>query len=227
MFGELYGGAVESQFARDLVDVAVYIRTGTMPNSINEANFIPQRLISLRTRNSAAYKGLYALQMKHGAKDWMSGEQLAFATYDNAHIDIHHIFPVAWCRNNDVPAWLYDSIINKTPVDAHTNRVMGGQAPSGYLRRLEPHVPEGSLDDLLRSHWIERDHLDANRFGDFFIARGQHMLDLVGQAMGRDLGDGREVFRQALTDAGVTAMYLDEEPEYDEVGEGEQEPDAA
>ncbi len=223
VFGELYGGAVETQFARDLVEVAVFVRTGTVPNSINEASFIPQRLISLRTRNSAAYKGLYALQMKHGARDWMSGDQLAFATYDNAHIDIHHIFPVAWCRNNDVPNLLYDSIINKTPVDAHTNRVMGGQAPSGYLRRLEPHVPEGSLDNLLSSHWIERDHLDRDSFGEFFVVRGQHMLDLIGTAMGRDLGDGQEVFQQALTDAGVTSMYIEEEPEYDEVGESERE----
>ena len=223
IFGELYGGAVETQFARDLVEVAAFVRSGTVPNSINEANFIPQRLISLRTRNSAAYKDVYALQMKYGARDWMSAEQLSFATFDNAHIDIHHIFPVAWCRNNDVPSWLYDSIINKTPVDAHTNRVMGGQAPSGYLRRLEPHVPEGTLSDLLQSHWIEPDHLDSDSFGEFFIARGQHMLDLIGTAMGRDLGDGREVFQQALTDAGVTSMYVEEEPEYDEVGESERE----
>ncbi len=223
VFGELYGGAVETQFARDLVEVAAFIRTGAVPNSINEANFIPQRLISLRTRNSAAYKGVYALQMKYGARDWMTAEQLSFATFDNAHIDIHHIFPVAWCRNNDVPSLLYDSIINKTPIDAHTNRVLGGQAPSGYLRRLKPHVPEGSLDDLLHSHWVERDHLDRDGFGEYFIARGQHMLDLIGLAMGRDLGDGREVFEQALTDAGVTSMYVDEEPEYDEVGEREQE----
>ena len=225
VFGELYGGAVETQFARDLVEVAAYVRTGTVPNSINEATFIPQRLISLRTRNSAAYKGVYALQMKYGAQDWLSAERLAFATFDNAHIDIHHIFPVAWCRNkdNNVPSWLYDSIINKTPVDAHTNRVIGGQAPSGYLRRLEPHVPEGKLNDLLRSHWIERDHLNGDSFGEFFITRGQYMLDLIGNAMGQDLGDGREVFRQALTDAGVMSDYVNEEPEYDDVGESEQE----
>ena len=39
VFGELYGGAVETQFARDLVEVAAYVRTGAVPNSINQANF--------------------------------------------------------------------------------------------------------------------------------------------------------------------------------------------
>ena len=65
------------------------------PVLVGEANFIPERLLSLRTRNSAAYKGLYALQMKSGASDWRTGEQLAFATWHQENIDIHHIFPVA------------------------------------------------------------------------------------------------------------------------------------
>ena len=99
---------------------------------VGEANFIPERLLSLRTRNSAAYKGLYALQMKSGASDWRMGEQLAFATWHQKDIDIHHIFPVAWCSkaNPPVPPRLYNSIINKTPIDAATNRKIGGNAPS-------------------------------------------------------------------------------------------------
>ncbi len=225
VFGEVYGGAIETQFANDLVDVAKYVRDGTEPRMVTEANFVPQRLISLKTRNSAAYKGLYALQMKHGAKDWMSGNGLSFATFDDAHIDIHHIFPVAWCQSDNVPSRLYDSIINKTPMDAHTNRVMGGRAPSIYLRRLEREAHEGQLDPLLRSHWLDVDHLRNDQFGEHFVQRGQYMLDLIGSAMGRSLGDGRHVFSEALQNAGVADAYVDDEPEYSEVGESELEPE--
>ena len=46
----------------------------------SEENFVLERLLSLRTRDSAAHEGLYALQMKSGAADWHTGEHLAFAT---------------------------------------------------------------------------------------------------------------------------------------------------
>lgn len=227
IFGEVYGGQIETQFANDLVDVAKFVRDGTIPRMVNETNFVADRLISLRTRTSAAYKGLYALQMKSQARDWLSGEPLSFGTFDNANIDIHHIFPVAWCRQQKIGPKLYDSIINKTPVDAGTNRRIGGQAPSRYLSRIKTQVTEGNLSGLLESHWVELAHLESDNFNVHFAERGQRLLDLIGRAIGRDLGNGRPVFEKALVDAGVLEMYVDDEPEYDEVGESEQETDAA
>ena len=79
-----------------LVEVADYVRNGTEPTLMREANFTPSRLISLRTRQSAAYKGLYALQMKSGAADWRTGQPLRLAIWHNENVDIHHIFPKTW-----------------------------------------------------------------------------------------------------------------------------------
>ena len=56
VFGEMYGSAIESQFARDLWQVARYVHGHQEPELVVEANFIPERLLSLRRRNSAAYK---------------------------------------------------------------------------------------------------------------------------------------------------------------------------
>ena len=228
VFGQLYGGAVETQFARDLVDVAAYVRVGTVPNTMSQADFNAQRLIGLKTRNSAAYKGVYAIQMKNQAADWIKGEPLSFATFDDSNIDIHHIFPVAWCQGQKIPRDLYDSIINKTPVDAHTNKVMGGRAPSSYLGRLRDSVHDGKLEELLDSHWLYIRHLEEDDFRTSFIQRGQKMLELIGDAMGRDLGDGRQVIEAALDNAGILREFLDEDPEFDATGESErEEPDAA
>ena len=41
VFGEMYGSSVETQYARDLPEVAEYIRTGTEPYLVREANFVP------------------------------------------------------------------------------------------------------------------------------------------------------------------------------------------
>ncbi len=207
VFGESYGSNTEGQFALDLPQVAEYVRGGSDPTSVTQANFIPERLITLRTRNSAAYKGLYAFQMKSGAADWRTGEPLTFATLDSARIDIHHIFPKAWCKSKSqkIPPSLYDSIINKTPIDAATNWKFGGRAPSRYLRLLEQDqdIDSGQLDQILAAHWLRPDLLRADKFAECFIERGMKMLDLIGGAMGRQIHGGREVFRNALSSSGL------------------------
>ena len=224
VFGEAYGSAVETQFALDLPQVAGYVRGGPEPTLVTQANFPPERLLALRTRNSAAYKGLYALQMKSGAADWISGEPLSLATWHGEGVDIHHVFPVAWCRSAEppIPGMLCDSIINKTPIDAATNRKLGGQAPSRYLERLRRGIDEDRLRRVLEAHWIDRHALEQDRFGDFFVERGQAMLDLINRTMGKQAVDGREVFRNALDSAGLaTDRYAeDDEVEYDPIGEG-------
>ena len=185
IFEEAYGGAVETQYGLDLAQVAGWVRGGTEPALVSEANFVPERLLSLRTRNSAAYKGLYALQMKSGAADWRTTERLAVATWYQENIDIHHIFPVAWCDSASppIPSQLHNSIINKTPIDATTNRRIGGSAPSVYLRRLRSDITEDKLHEVLRSHWLNPELLATDQFGECFLERGEAMLELIGMAM--------------------------------------------
>ena len=223
IFGEAYGGAVETQYGLDLAQVPGWIRGGTEPVLVSEANFVPERLLSLRTRNSAAYKGLYALQMKSGAADWRTAKQLAFATWYQENIDIHHIFPVAWCDRSSppIPSQLYNSIINKTPIDAATNRRIGGNAPSVYLRRLRNDISEGELRQVLLSHWINPELLAGDQFGDCFVQRGEAMLELIGTAMGKPTQNGRDTFVNALRSAGIGQAvdeFEDTEEEHDAVG---------
>jgi hypothetical protein len=66
--------------------------------TVKEASFDPERLNTLRTRNSAAYKGIYALLMRDGGKDFRTGEPINIQTYFDDSIDIHHIFPQDWCK---------------------------------------------------------------------------------------------------------------------------------
>ena len=225
VLGEVYGGSVETQFANDLVQVANHVRGGPEPALVGQATFAPERLLSLRTRNSAAYKGLYALQMKSGAADWRSGEPLTLADLLSKSIDIHHVFPKHWCKHGSKPAIpprLYDSIINKTPIDPFTNRIIGGRAPSIYLPLLGRHWSEKEkLEEILRAHWIEPIHLEEDDFRSCFVRRGQAMLDLITRTMGKPRIDGYQVFHDELSSAQLIAEHDDdEEVEHDEIGEG-------
>src|SRR5690606_14511114 len=138
VLGELYGGAIESRFARDLVEVVAFVRgEGVEPSTIQESSFQPNRLLTLRTRNSSAYKGLYALLMRDGARDFRTGEPIEAQTFFDDKVDIHHIFPEQWCKANGIKPAIYNSVINKTALAARTNRQVGGRAPSQYLSLIE------------------------------------------------------------------------------------------
>ena len=218
IFSEAYGSRTETLSALDLAQVTEYVRNDIPPRLVTEASFTPERLVSLRSRNSAAYKGLYALQMKSGAADWRTAMPLSLATWDAENIDIHHIFPVAWCTDpkNKLPKSLYDSVINKTPIDAQTNRIIGGQSPSLYLARLDQESK--NLDQVLAAHWLKSDLLRNDLFGESFVERGQAMFELINTTMGKPAVDGRSAFRKALTSAGIET-FKEDIMDYDIVGE--------
>jgi hypothetical protein len=114
VLGELYGGSTETRFARDLEQVVGWVRGGgPEPGTVIEANFHEQRLLTLRTRNSAAYKGVYALLLGDSL-DWRYQKHIEHSSYFRDAIDIHHIFPKAWCVKEGIDANRRESIVNKT-----------------------------------------------------------------------------------------------------------------
>ena len=199
VLGEGYSTSTETQYALDLEEVAAFVRTGDTPRIVREANFNPERLISMTTRNSAAYKGMYALQMKRGGRDWMTGEALTQMTLENENVDIHHVFPVSYCEKRDppIPYWLYQSVVNKAPIDAKTNRSIGGRAPGSYLPSLRERAGE-QLEPILGSYGIDVDTLEKNEFGAFFIQRGRRMLKWIAEAMGKRGDADVEALRDAV-----------------------------
>jgi hypothetical protein len=187
-FGELYGSSTETRLARDVPELVDWIKgIGGPPRSIDEAIFQQDRLRSLRIRLSAAYKGLHALMMKQGCRDFVSGKPTDIMTFFNEKIDIHHIFPQDWCKKAGIPPAVFNSVVNKTPLSKRSNIEIGGDAPSVYLRRIEKKhgLSEAQLDDILRTHLIEPDHLRRNDFDGFFRARMGVLADTIGDAMGK------------------------------------------
>lgn len=187
VFGELYGGAIETRFAKDLPEVLHWIDGGPVPDTIRDANFAPARLHSLRTRNSAAYKGLYTLVLRQGGLDFRTGEAIDLQMYFDDSIDIHHVFPQSWCKTKGIELDRCDSVVNKTPLSARTNRTIGGSAPSAYLPRIQNSagIGEGRMDEILRSHLIDPVALRADDFGIFFQERERALLSRIEQAMGK------------------------------------------
>ncbi|MCH7728173.1 MAG: DUF262 domain-containing protein [Planctomycetes bacterium] len=190
VFGELYGGANESRFAFDVPEVIAWVNGSEEARTIRDANFDPVRLLSLQTRNSAAYKGVYALLMKAGSLDFLSADPIEITSYYDLAIDIHHIFPSSYCQKQDYPRRKWNSVINKAPLSSRTNRTIGGRAPSEYIGALEGgkhKIPPARVDELLTSHKITPLLLRNDEFDLFIRDRARQLLDVIGKAMGKSV----------------------------------------
>ena len=188
VFGEMYGSAVEGRFANDLPEVLRWCDdASSIPRTVNDAQFQADRLLTLKTRQSAAYKGLYALQMKRGARDFRTGDPIEVHSYFSDAIDIHHIFPKKWTDTHGIDFQYADCVVNKTPIDRTTNQHIGGRAPSEYTERLQSHagISAADLNALLQSHDIDTVALRQDDFETFFNRRFERLLKQIEEAMGK------------------------------------------
>lgn len=190
VLGELYGGAVETRIANDLEEVLAWIdQDGDEPRTIYEAAFQPSRLYTLRSRLSAAYKGLNTLVLREGAKDFFWKATIQELDHEEVALDIHHIFPKVWCEQQGIKPRVFNAIINKTPISYKANRMIGGKAPSSYLASIQSHkqvgVDDAAMNAILESHRIDPATLRADDFESFYDRRQESLLAIIEQAMGK------------------------------------------
>jgi len=123
----------------------------------------------------------------YGGREFLTDVPISFQTYEEEKIDIHHIFPQAWCKTAEIELKRMNSIVNKTAISARTNRIIGGAAPSKYLHALEKRgkIAPTTMDHILSSHLIQGEALRADNFEAFFEARHRALLDLISEAMGK------------------------------------------
>lgn len=212
--GEAFGAATDTVLARHVPELVKWIQDpNPAPTFLNEIVFQQDRLKSLKSRRSAAYKAIHVLLMGYnlGCKDFVTGKSTSVMTFFNDKINIHHIFPRAWCKKHNIPADKFDSIINKTPLSSQSNKFLRGDAPSAYLRRVkkEYNLAPEALDAILKTHLIEPKHLHCDDFDAFFDARMKALSRIISNAMGKpvvmDVGNNE------------TERDLEDHSEYDEL----------
>jgi len=186
VFGELYGSSTETRIAKDFIEVVDWVRGGSEPSTVRDATVRADRLDTMRMRLSAAYKGVNALLMNRGAEDFRSGQTFSHTILFDENVDIHHIFPQDWCKKTGISKQVYDSIINKTPLTARTNRIIGGVAPSEYLARIEGDGAEPEeVNSRLRSHLVDPALLRTDDFESAFRKRRNELVALIEKAIGK------------------------------------------
>jgi hypothetical protein len=127
---------------------------------------------------------------------WTTGGRIQKVQYVNLAVDIHHVFPQKWCNDNGIDDERRESIVNKTPLSAATNRAIGGAAPARYLPVIERKagIHSATLDKILASHLVDFETMRSNDFDRFFVRRRDALVELAARAMGkpvqRDVEEG-------------------------------------
>jgi len=191
VFGEAYRSAQETRYGRDISEVTDWIATNNVPKIINETQMSALRLLFLKTRTSAAYKGIISIIFKNGAQDFFQPMSMSSSASYAESIDIHHIFPKEYCIKQGYPADKYDSIANKTPILGSTNKMIRDNPPSVYLATIQNKTGCASVDvdDFLKSHFADANLCRADNFDAFVVDRAKKILDKIESLTGRMVSD--------------------------------------
>ncbi|NEN88705.1 MAG: DUF262 domain-containing protein [Okeania sp. SIO3H1] len=162
-----------------------------MPGRAGNSSFYKSKLLKLKGKNSPQFKGLCALLMQDDCRDFLTDYPIDSQKYFDEKIEIHHIFPQAWCKKKNLDPNEYNSVVNKTPLSATTNSKIGSKSPSEYLKVImeEGNIDKNQMEEILRSHNIEPLHLWNDDFDSFFAQRKEALIQKIEKAMGKKVID--------------------------------------
>jgi len=156
VFGQTYENAPNAQSMKDFGQLRQWFAGGAPPDSVASFSFDPSVLRDTTFRQRAVYRGIIALTQRNGARDFHTGQTITASLMESAKIDDHHFFPAAYLAGArpDVLPTLRDSVLNRTLIGRQTNLQIGKRAPSDYLTDIRDALGEGTLDQILTSHFI-------------------------------------------------------------------------
>ena len=109
------------------------------------------------------------------------------AEYQEKSEELEKLTAIAKSKREGIEPKYYDSIVNKTPLSAKTNRTVGNKAPSAYLTLLQQQagIGEPRMDEILESHNVYPLAARLDEFYEFFRMREAELLRRIENAMGK------------------------------------------
>ena len=155
VFGQSYESSPNSQCARDYPQLRAWFEGGPPPQSVADFRFDPALLQEITPRQRAVYRGVIALILRNGARDFHYAHRITAAMITEKKMDDHHIFPKAFLHETrpNLAEHLRECVLNRTLIDKETNQRISGRAPSDYLEEVSEAVPS-QIGIILQSHLL-------------------------------------------------------------------------
>jgi hypothetical protein len=190
-FSQTYDSAANSQAARDFAELRRWVAGGEAPQTVREFSFDPNRLREITPRQQSVYRAGMALILRNGARDFHRGRVLTPAAIAADDVDDHHIFPQAHLRDEGLAGPVVDCVLNRTMIDAATNRRIGRRPPSDYLSEVRGELESAGYPELLGqilvSHLLpdeEGSSLSRDDFASFIDWRQENLARSVRDVTG-------------------------------------------
>jgi hypothetical protein len=123
------------------------------------------------------------------AEDFHTGQAMTPYRVGEVQIDSHHIFPKAYLGRIGVTE-SPELLLNRTLIDAETNRIIKDKAPSKYLSEMIATYGKEKLESVLSSHAIKSDPssgLAQDNYTAFLDERLNTIVQLIERVTGRSL----------------------------------------
>lgn len=189
VFGELYGAhAPTIRAGLDVTEVTPWVleQTDEVPNTVSTARFSETRLLTAG-EDSGVYRGLFALLMARGARDWRTGKPFNRETFAELAPSFHTVFPADCCAGMGVAPELAASVLNRTPMGKRTEVVIESNEPKRYLPRLQSKslLDDAEFDAVIEGHEIDPRCLIDSNWEGFVADRTQRLIGVVEHALGK------------------------------------------
>jgi len=125
------------------------------------------------------YSLLHILSHAGGAKDWGTGQLLTERDQNGGNIlELHHIFPKAYLRNNNISAKDANNCGNWTFQTRNTNRGIRDRNPADYMPEIAALHP-----GVLESQWVPNDPelWTLGKYGEFLKERRRLLAEAANE----------------------------------------------
>jgi hypothetical protein len=191
VFTTNYDQGANSQAGADYVRLKDWVVSGEgqAPEAIDELPLSASTLRSASVRRKALYCGLMCLLVTTRAEDFHTGQAMTPYRVGEVQIDSHHIFPKAYLAHMKASE-SSELLLNRTLIDAETNRIIKDKAPSQYLSEMAATYGVEKLEAVLSSHAIKSDAasgLANDDYASFLDERLSTVVQLIERVTGRSL----------------------------------------
>ena len=131
------------------------------------------------------YRGLFALLMARGARDWRTGKAFDEETVAELCPRFHTVFPPVYLQRMGVDAQASESVLNRTPMGRRTDVVIENNEPRRYLPRLQSKslLDDADFDAVIEGHEMHPQYLLTSNWEAFEADRRNRFVGMIEYAM--------------------------------------------
>ncbi|MEU5198905.1 DUF262 domain-containing protein [Streptomyces scabiei] len=191
VFTTNYDQGANSQVGADYARLRTWAVSGAgdPPEAVQDLPISAATFRTASVRRKALYSGLMSLLVTSRAEDFHTGQAMTPHRVSESKIDSHHIFPKAYLKRQGSEE-SSELVLNRSLIDAETNRIIKDRAPSVYLAEMAETYGADKLRSVLASHAIGSDDSSAVIRDDYEAFLGERLeivVKMVERVTGRQL----------------------------------------